>query len=101
MAWTDEVPAAERLSHVLYEACGRNAAIADNVGDGEIIDDYLVVERVAPGRLWLIGVDGALKVPEAASRLARPGWTINLVIQREGDLWRLLEVGNVYPRTLA
>ena len=66
-----------------------------------MIEDFLVVDRVAPGRIWLIGVDGPLKVPETASRIARPGWTINLVIGRVGGVWRVLEVGNVYPRTIA
>lgn len=97
----DEVPAAERLSHILYEEVRRSEALADRLRGTEIIEDFLIVARVAPGRIWLIGVDGPLKVPEAASRLARPGWTINLVIGRDGDLWRVLEVGNVYPQTLA
>lgn len=97
----DEVPAADRLSSLLYEEGRRSEAQADRFRDAEIIEDFLVVERVAPGRIWLIGVDGPLKVPEAASRLARPGWTINLVIGRDGEVWRVLEVGNVYPRTLA
>lgn len=97
----DEVPTAERLSRILYEESRRSEALADRLRDSEIVEDFLVVERVAPGRIWLIGVDGPLKVPEAASRLARPGWTINLVIGRIDDVWRVLEVGNVYPETLA
>ena len=38
---------------------------------------------------------------EGTSALARPGWTINLVLGKRGDLWDVLEVGNVYPETLA
>lgn len=96
----DEIPAAERLSRLLHKEGRRSEALADHLRGTEIIEDFLVVERVAPGRIWLVGVDGPLKIPEAASRLARPGWTINLVIGRDGDVWRVLEVGNVYPRTL-
>ena len=54
-----------------------------------------------PPRLWFIGGIGPVKVPEAASAVARPGWTINLVLGRHGTTWDVLEVGNVYPETLA
>jgi len=98
----DEVPAADRLSSLLYKEGQRVDETVGRTGpDMEVIEDFLVVDRVAPGRIWLIGVDGPLKVPEAASRIARPGWTINLVIGRVDGVWRVLEVGNAYPRTIA
>jgi hypothetical protein len=67
----------------------------------EIVEDFLVIERVAPGRIWFLDGVGPIKVPEAASAVARPGWTINLVLGRRGSGWEVLEVGNVYPETLA
>ncbi len=65
------------------------------------MEDYLVVARVAPGRIWFLDGVGPIKVPSEASALARPGWTINLVIGKRGAAWDVLEVGNVYPETLA
>ena len=67
----------------------------------ETIEDYLVIERVAPGRIWFLDHVGPIKVPEAATALARPGWTVNCLVGRRGSTWQLLETGNVYPETLA
>lgn len=98
-----DLPAAERLGKVLYELGRKNrdARGASPPRFEEIVEDYLVIERVAPARLWFIGGIGPVKVPEAASAVARPGWTINLVLGRQGTTWDVLEVGNVYPETLA
>ena len=67
----------------------------------EVVDDYLVIERVAPGRIWFLGGVGPITVPEAASAVARPGWTVSIAIGRRGADWDVLEVGSVYPETLA
>ena len=98
-----DLPAAERLGKVLYELGRQNDAVwgASPPSFDEIVEDYLVIERVAPARLWFIGGIGPIKVPEAASAVARPGWTVNLVLGRRGTTWDVLEVGNVYPETLA
>lgn len=98
-----DVPAAERLSQLLYEL-GRvtsERAAAEKASYEEIVEDYVVVERVAPGRIWFLNGVGPIKVPDAASALARPGWTINVVLGKRGSTWDVLEVGNVYPETLA
>jgi len=101
---SDEIPAAERLSDLLYAIASRNKDTfrpdAEPPFD-EIVEDYLVVDRVAPARIWFLDGVGPIRVPESASRLARPGWTINLVLGRHGDRWDVLEVGNVYPETVA
>lgn len=47
--------------------------------------------------LWFGGGVGPLEVGEAASRLAEPGWSVNIVMGRQGARWPMLEVGNVYP----
>jgi len=99
-----DLPAAERLGRLLYElaeageAKMRHGAPPDL---DEVVEDFLVIERVAPGRIWFLDGVGPIKVPEAASAVARPGWTINLVLGRRGAAWEVLEVGNVYPETLA
>ncbi len=99
-----DLPAAERLSELLYRLSevGRAEAEAGVRHEyEEIVEDYLVVERVAPGRIWFLDGVGPIKVPSEASALARPGWTINLVLGKRGATWDVLEVGNVYPETLA
>lgn len=99
-----DLPAAERLSDLLFglakaaEAKARRGAAP---AYEEVVDDYLVIERVAPGRIWFLGGVGPIKVPEAASAVARPGWTVNIAVGRRGANWDVLEVGNVYPETLA
>jgi hypothetical protein len=99
-----DLPAAERLSEILYrlsdQARRRGRPAAPPAYD-EVVEDYLVVERVAPGRIWFLDRVGPIKVPDEASALARPGWTINLVLGRRGDQCDVLEVGSVYPETLA
>lgn len=47
--------------------------------------------------LWFEGGVGPLEVGEAASRLAKPGWSVNIVMGRQGGRWHVLKVGNVYP----
>ncbi len=99
-----DLPAAERLGRLLDDVARANEA---NLRRGapptfeEVVDDFLVIERVAPGRIWFLEGVGPIKVPEEASAIARPGWTINLVLGRRGATWEVLEVGNVYPETLA
>jgi len=99
-----DLPAAEQLAELLHDLAKQGEAAVQALGEAafeEIVDDYLVIERVAPGRLGFLDGVGPVKVPEAASALARPGWTINLVLGRRGPAWEILEVGNVYPETLA
>lgn len=101
---TVDMPAAERLGRLLHEIARAGSARARPGLEppfDEIVEDFLVIERVAPGRIWFLDGVGPIKVPEAASACARPGWTVNLVLGRRGTTWDVLEVGNVYPETLA
>jgi hypothetical protein len=41
--------------------------------------------------------DRPVKVPKAASDIAQPGWSINIVLGRANETWHVVEVGNVYP----
>jgi hypothetical protein len=100
-----DLPAAERLGRLLHEIARAAEVEVRRRGAepefDEIVDDFLVIARVAPGHIWFLDGVGPIKVPEAASAVARPGWTINLVLGRRGSAWEVLEVGNVYPETLA
>jgi hypothetical protein len=57
----------------------------------------LQIERVEPGKLYFIDVDGPLRVPRGASDLAKPGWDVTISLIRQRGTWKVLEVGNVYP----
>ncbi len=92
-----ELPRAERLSRLLYDHALHSAA--DPAGDREadVVEDRLVIERVEPGVLWFEGGIGPVEVPEAASALARPGWSLSVVLARRLGRWQLVEAGSVHP----
>lgn len=93
-----DLPKAEKLSRLLYEHALRSIDIdVDEVDDGDFIEDFLMIDRVEPGLLWFEGGIGPVKVPRAASALARPGWALSISLARSRGQWRLIEVGNVYP----
>lgn len=96
----DEIPAAERLSHALHLEAKRVPVLSGALRDAETVEDYLIVRRVSPGKLWFWDLRGPLEVPAEVSALARPGWSINLVLAKVNGRWHILEVGNVYPRVI-
>jgi hypothetical protein len=96
-----DLPRAERLANLLHEqrlatAAVDRAALGPRDIAGE--DLCLQIERVEPGKLYFTGVDGPLRVPRQASDLARPGWEVTATLIRQRGTWKVLEVGNVYPR---
>jgi hypothetical protein len=92
-----ELPRAERLTNLLYELAEVSEVDLENVAEDDYVDDYLLIERVESGALWFEGGIGPVNVPKEASDLARPGWSVNVVLARVRRSWELLEVGNVYP----
>ena len=66
------------------------------LGDDDYVEDYLMIDRVEPGALWLEGEIGPVKVPKAASDIAQRGWSISIVLGRANETWHVVEVGNVY-----
>ena len=95
-----DLPRAERLANLLYEqSLATTAADQTGLGPRDIIgeDLPLQIERVEPGKLYLTGVDGPLRVPRQASDLAKPGWDVTITLLRQRGNWKVLEVGNVYP----
>lgn len=92
-----DLPKAERLASLLYSLAQRSTLDAHSLADDDYIEEYLTISRVEPGVLWFEGVVGPLEVGETASRLAKPGWSVNIVMGRQGGRWHVLEVGNVYP----
>src|SRR5579859_62886 len=92
-----DLPNAERLASLLYKLAERSTLDAHSIADDDYIEDYLTISRVEPGVLWFEGGIGPLVVGEAATRLAKPGWSVNIVMGRQHGRWHVLQVGNVYP----
>lgn len=92
-----DLPKAERLSGLLFDQSRKTTIHADALDDDAYVDDYLMIERIEPGKLWFEGGIGPVKVPKAASDIAQVGWSVNIVLGRAGSTWHILEVGNVYP----
>jgi len=92
-----ELPLADELGDLLHD-CAEPYLSAQCA---EHSDGHFVIEKVEPGKLWLGGYDAdervVVSVPREVSDLARVGWSINLVLGKSSEGWRILEVGNVYP----
>jgi len=93
-----DLPAADRLGSLLHDvAAGAPEIDVDSVDEGDWAEDQLMISEVEPGRIWFEGGVGPIKVPKAASDLARPGWMVFVTAARVAGRWHLLEVGFVYP----
>ncbi|MHB1445817.1 MAG: DUF7686 domain-containing protein [Acidimicrobiales bacterium] len=92
-----DLPRAERLSGLLHDLARKSTVDIHALADDDYVEDHLFIDRVEPGALWFEGEVGPLKVPKAASDLAQPGWSVNVVLGRVRGTWHLVEVGNVYP----
>lgn len=93
-----DLPRAERLANLLYEQSRSTAPFdANALGPTDLVETYLVIQRVEPKALYFSGGIGPLEVSKRASELAQVGWGVNATLARLDETWRLLEVGNVYP----
>ncbi len=93
-----DLPRAERLARLLYD---QSQAVPDfdpaALDKEDLVEDYLVIERIKPGALYFDGGIGPLAVSEQASGLAEVGWGVNITLVRITSTWWVAEVGNVYP----
>jgi hypothetical protein len=95
-----DLPRAERLANLLYEQSLATAAVnRATLGPRDIVDRDLPlkIERVEPGKLYFVGIDGPVRVSGRACDLAQPGWDVTITLIRQRGTWKVLEVGNVYP----
>lgn len=92
-----DLPKAAKLSRLLFEQSRKTTIDVDALDDDDYVEDYLMIDRVEPGVLWFEGGIGPVKVAKAVSDIAQPSWSVNIVLGRAGNVWHLLEVGNVYP----
>lgn len=95
-----DLPKAEKLAGLLYDLAEHSDVDGHALVDEDYIEDCLTISRVAPGELWFegdAGEFGPLQIGQEISRLAQPGWSINIVMGRVRGRWQVVEVGNVYP----
>jgi hypothetical protein len=99
-AASSDLPNAEKLAGLLLELAQRSTVDVHSLADNDYIEDQLTISRVEPGVLWFEGDRGEigpLQVGPAITHLARPGWSVNLVMGRVQGRWQVVEVGDVYP----
>ncbi|HLZ30084.1 MAG TPA: hypothetical protein VKV73_22410 [Chloroflexota bacterium] len=93
-----DLPRAARLAEILFDTVESAPRVnVDRLDDEDYVEDELTISRVAPERIWFEDDLGPVKVPKAASDLARAGWTVSLALGRVRGQWRIVEVGGVYP----
>ncbi len=93
-----DLPRAARLASILFDTAESGPTVrVDALEDADYIEDDLMISRVEPGRLWFEDEVGPVKVPKAASDLARPGWTVSIALGRVRGLWHIVQAGSVYP----
>ena len=94
-----DLPSAQTVLVILTEYCDEYAP----VGRSGEIQDHFWVDRIEPGKLWLMplttgnSVIGPVPVPKKVTTLCKPGWDIGGVVMKVGRGWRLVEVWNVSP----
>ncbi|MEA2025477.1 MAG: hypothetical protein U9O18_02175 [Chloroflexota bacterium] len=93
---SEDLPRAHRLSGLFYDLA-KAAGAGDASEPDDSVDDSLAITRVEPGRLWLEGDVGPIKVPVKLSQLAVVGWTVNVLAEKRAGKWVILETGFVYP----
>ena len=93
-----ELPRADRLGELLHDEMAKTPPFdPEDVPDEHWVEDFLAIERVAPGALWFEGGIGPVRVSRKASDLAEIGWGVNIVLVRLRGVWRIVELGFVYP----
>lgn len=97
-AAADDLPRADRLGSLLYDAVRSADPIdLDALADEDYVEDFLEITRVESGALWFSDDIGPVPVPAEAAQFAEVGWSVNIVLARIQGAWRVIEVGYVYP----
>ncbi len=70
-----DLPRAERLASLLYDQSRATPNFDSGaLGKGDLVEDYLMIERIEPAALYFGGGISPLGVSEQASKLAEVGW---------------------------
>jgi hypothetical protein len=97
----DDLPLVEELACLIFDFIENNPP-EEKVGEER--DSYFRVKRIGPGKLWLVdfmtgGKEiGPVPVSGEISSGCKEGWVICLTLGKTRRGWRMLQVGNVYPR---
>jgi hypothetical protein len=97
----DDLPAVEELAGRIFDYIENNPP-EEKVGEEK--DSYFRVTRIAPGKLWLEDYMtggkqiGPVPVSCEISSRCKEGWVICLTLGRTRRGWRMIGVGNVYPK---
>lgn len=92
-----DLPAAEKLSVILYDLTAGRHAPRDSDVEGRFS-----ITKIEPGRIWLQNDDdgedyGPILLTEKATKLCRVGWTISGAVRKSGNRCVLVEAFQVYP----
>jgi hypothetical protein len=92
-----DLPAAEKLSVILYDLTAGSHAPRDSDVEGRFS-----ITKIEPGRIWLQDDDdgedyGPILLTEKATKLCRVGWTISGAVRKSGNRCVLVEAFQVYP----
>lgn len=92
-----DLPAAEKLSAILYDLTAGRHAPRDSDVEGRFS-----ITKIEPGRIWLQNDDdgedyGPILLTEKATKLCRVGWTISGAVRKSGNRCVLVEAFQVYP----
>ena len=92
-----DLPAAEKLSAMLYELTAGRHEPRDSDIEGRFS-----ITQVEPGRIWLQDEDdgenyGPILLTEKVTKLCRVGWIISGAVRKSGNRCVLVEAFQVYP----
>lgn len=102
-----DLPRAKRAARLLDDHARATAVGVDvsSLAEQDYLEfDHFPITRLEPGRLWLEVWEtggsrevGPIAVPEAATKLLRPGWSLSCALAHVRRSWRIVEMANVYP----
>jgi hypothetical protein len=100
-----DLPRARRAADLLSDAAAAFDGNPPEVEDEDYLEfDHYTILEVQPGKLWFRNEDpdgprrvGPVPVPQAASALLKPGWSVSCAMGRIRGTWRILQAANVYP----
>jgi hypothetical protein len=92
-----DLPAAEKLSVILYDLTAGRHAPRDSDVEGRFS-----ITKVEPGRIWLQDEDdgenyGPILLTEKATKPCRVGWIVSGAVRKSGNRCVLVEAFQVYP----
>ena len=101
------LPRAEKAADLLAALNDSSFIDPDHLKESEYRDfDHYTIARIRSGKIWFTDFGnhgkrtllGPVSIPRDVTKLLEEGWDVSCSLARVRGAWRLLEVGNVYPR---